>query len=48
MNELKQKQLDAYQKEIKKSQDELVLSYMPALRANLSCKQNLYHKPIWT
>ncbi|OCS13108.1 sigma factor, partial [Campylobacter fetus] len=33
MNELKQKQLDAYQKEIKKSQDELVLSYMPALRA---------------
>ncbi|AII15284.1 RNA polymerase sigma28 factor [Campylobacter iguaniorum] len=33
MNELKQKQLDAYQMTLKKERDDLVLSYMPALKA---------------
>lgn len=33
MNEAKQKQLDAYQTELKDSQNELVIAYMPALRA---------------
>lgn len=33
MTEIKRKQLDSYQSEIKNSQDELVLAYMPALRA---------------
>lgn len=33
MNELKQKQLDVYQNMIKKEQDDLVVSYMPALKA---------------
>ncbi|MBE2984372.1 RNA polymerase sigma factor FliA [Campylobacter sp. RM9344] len=33
MQELKQKQLNAYQNTIKKEQDEIVLQYMPALRA---------------
>lgn len=33
MDQLKQKQLDAYQTQIKKGQDDLVLAYMPALRA---------------
>ncbi len=33
MHELKQKQLNAYQNTIKKEQDEIVLQYMPALRA---------------
>lgn len=33
MNETKRKQLNAYQSEIKKTQDDLVLDYMPALRA---------------
>lgn len=33
MNEVKQKQLDAYQAELKDSQNELVVTYMPALRA---------------
>lgn len=32
MNEQKRKQLDIYKSEIKKSQDDLVLNYMPALR----------------
>ena len=33
MHELKQKQLNAYKSTIKKEQDEIVLKYMPALRA---------------
>lgn len=33
MHELKQKQLNAYKNTIKKEQDEIVLKYMPALRA---------------
>ena len=33
MYELKQKQLNAYKSTIKKEQDEIVLKYMPALRA---------------
>lgn len=33
MNELKQKQLDAYKNAIKKEQDDLVVAYMPALKA---------------
>lgn len=33
MNETKRKQLNAYQSELKKTQDDLVLDYMPALRA---------------
>lgn len=33
MNEQKRKQLEGYQNEIKQSQDELVIAYMPALRA---------------
>lgn len=33
MNEQKRKQLDAYQTELKSEQDELVLAYMPALKA---------------
>ncbi len=33
MTEIKRKQLDSYQSEIKNNQDELVLAYMPALRA---------------
>ncbi len=33
MDQIKIKQLDAYQTELKKSQDDLVLAYMPALRA---------------
>ena len=33
MHELKQKQLNAYKNTIKKEQDEIVLQYMPALRA---------------
>ncbi|MBR8464319.1 RNA polymerase sigma factor FliA [Campylobacter sp. faydin G-24] len=33
MYELKQKQLNAYQSAIKKEQDDIVLKYMPALRA---------------
>lgn len=33
MNELKQKQLDAYKNAIKKEQDNLVVAYMPALKA---------------
>lgn len=33
MNHAKQKQLEAYQTQIKKEQDELVIAYMPALKA---------------
>lgn len=33
MHELKQKQLNAYQSTIKKEQDDVVIAYMPALRA---------------
>ncbi|MDU2360651.1 MAG: RNA polymerase sigma factor FliA, partial [Campylobacter concisus] len=33
MYELKQKELNAYKSTIKKEQDEIVLKYMPALRA---------------
>lgn len=33
MNHAKQKQLDAYKSQIKKEQDELVVAYMPALKA---------------
>ena len=33
MNYAKQKQLDIYKSQIKKEQDDLVIAYMPALKA---------------
>ena len=37
MNPIKKKQLEAYKTQIKKEQDELVIAYMPALRA-MACR----------